>query len=273
MRARWSGAPENRRPAAPGAPGRGARAAGRAAAPIRAAGRPARRPARPVDIRDSECGASCCRCPPPRAPRSSSSRAITSTSLIRGTLVSTHSSVGQQARGQQRQRRVLVAFDFDRIPTGALAAFNQERGHECSPVAEVNDLLAQRNAEPFANRAPAPFGSAAGCPAAVAEPRLTMKLPWAGDTRRRRLSHPFRPARSTSAPGRPRNAFGHAILGRAADSEKCSRRFGVSSGCVRLRKASDSRAARTQAPPARPAVTRKSADNSTSPVVCRRLRS
>ena len=57
-----------------------------------------------------------------------SSRAIASTSAIRGTLVSTHSSVVSTHAASSGSAAVLVAFDLD--GTGeAAAAFNEQSGH------------------------------------------------------------------------------------------------------------------------------------------------
>ena len=74
-----------------------------------------------------------CRCRRPRRRDRCSSRAITSTSLMRGMLVQHALFGGQQAGRQQRQRRVLVAFDRDPARQ-AVAAFNQQcRHHRTSP--------------------------------------------------------------------------------------------------------------------------------------------
>ena len=89
---RSSAAPESRRPEARCARGRRAPAAVRAAAPSRAAGRPARDPGCGCATFGARMRSVVLPMPSTSAPRSRSSRAITSTSPIRGTLVSTHSS-------------------------------------------------------------------------------------------------------------------------------------------------------------------------------------
>ena len=185
---------ESRRPAAPGARGRCARAAGPAAAPSRAAGRPASDRAcrcvtfvqRMRDRRRAE----------PARPRRRRRRAARPSRRRRGCAArssSSHGLVGQQARRQQRQRRVLVAFDRDAAGQPA-AAFDEQCGHGSMygaeaadagsvELSEVDDLFAQRDAEALDARRACSARSGARISRAVASPSWTMKLPCGGDTR------------------------------------------------------------------------------------------
>src|SRR5439155_1640144 len=75
----------------------------------------------------------------------------------------------------------------------------------------------------------------------VAGPSLTMKLPCVGETRAPPMATPFRPARSTSAPAD--HGIPSGIRSRPGSGfRKTQPALGDSSGCVRLRYASDWRA-------------------------------
>ena len=95
--------------------------------------------------------------------------------------------VREQAGGEQRQRRVLVAFDRDAARQPA-AAFDPQCCHVVSTPdqrsieSQVDDLFAQLHAERFANAVLAALDERANV-GAVAPPSLTMKLPCVGETR------------------------------------------------------------------------------------------
>src|SRR5581483_3845364 len=91
--------------------------------------------------------------PSTSAPRSSSSRAITSTSLMRGTFVSTHASVVSRHAASSGSAAFLLpstSTDPDRRWPPSMTSVDIE-------LPEVNDLFAQRDAELFAHRHTTPF--------------------------------------------------------------------------------------------------------------------
>ena len=106
---------------------------------------------------------------------------------------------------------------------------------------------------------------------AVAVPSFTMKFPCAGDTRAPPIATPFIPAPSISAPADhaipagTRSRAGYGVW-------NTQPALGDASGCVRFRCASDCRATARNAAGS-PAVTRNTAESTTSPVCCSRLRS
>ena len=216
---RSCGAPGSRRPAAPAARGRAGRAAGRAAAPSRAAARPARL-----------CGSSrstvAHRMRSVLVPMPSTSRAEIDEQarhhldVADARHVGEHALlVGEQARRDERQRRVLVAADDD-APGQRPAAFDEQCGHRTSSSchargprgpaqrrparaayhSEQANLLAQASRRSGPHLVAAARRSARRMSAAVAPPSLTMKLACTGDTRAPPIAVPFSPARSMSAP-------------------------------------------------------------------------
>ena len=110
---RWCAASGSRRPAAPGARGRCARAAGPSAAPTRAGARPASASGVSLVTVGVEISSVGVPSPLTRAPTPVSRSAITRMSEMRGTFSRRHGLVAEQAGGDQRQRRVLVAVDGD----------------------------------------------------------------------------------------------------------------------------------------------------------------
>ena len=237
------------------------------------------------DLRAAHAQRRACRCPRPAAPRSISSRAITSTSLMRGTLVSTHSSVvSRQAASSGsavfllpststapdrrwppsiskcRHESVVVSVS---VPATQLLSSSGSAGRHRSRR-DRRSLPAARRRSARARR-PGTGRSAGGCRAPSRVPSLTMKLPCVGETRAPPMATPFRPARSTSAPADHGMPSGHARRGPAPGSERCSRRLAcraAASACETPATRAPSRAA----PPARRRETRKTADRRTSPV-------
>ena len=215
--------------------------------------------------------------PSTSAPRSRSSRAITSTSLMRGTLVSTHSSVGEQARGEQRQRGVLVAFDVD--------AARQRGGRLQSAVSTLRASSRQprsrrgRRSRRAARRRSASRTLAwqrsisARMSPRVAPPSLTMKLPCVGETRAPPIARALQPRAIDQRAGRPRECRPAPRRGRDPDSGRCSPALG---DVERLRPLPErQRLARDRAQRRRLARrdTRRPPTAAISPVRCSRLRS
>ena len=125
------------------------------------------------------------------APRSSSSRAITSTSRMRGTFVSTHSSSVSRHAASSGSAAFLLPSTVDpaRQP---LAAFNHQCGHAVQTprsVAQLARTHRDRRSPRAARRRTARArrarhrSTSARMSAAVAPPSLTMKLACVGDTR------------------------------------------------------------------------------------------
>ena len=190
------------------------------------------------------------------APRSSSSRAITSTSLIRGTFVSTHSSVGQQTRRQQRQRGVLVAFDLDaarqpRPPSIMSVAMSAPLIVASKPRYTISSRSSTPNA--FADARACTARSDARMSAAVAPPSLTMKLPCVGETRAPPSTRALQPGAIDERAGRPRDARPAPRRAPAPDSERCSRRS-ASRAAASACETPATRARSRAAPPGSPSV-------------------
>src|SRR5204863_1788363 len=86
--------------------------------------------------------------PSTSAPRSSISRAITSTSLIRGTLVSTHSSrVSRHAASSGSAEFLLPSTATDPDSRWPPSINSVDMG----PLTEIDDLVPQFDAEPLAD--------------------------------------------------------------------------------------------------------------------------
>ena len=146
----------------------------------------------------------------PRPIRRSSS---TSTSRMRGTFVSTHCWSRQQAGGEQRQRRVLVAFDVD-PPRQRASAFNLADASAHQNPAQIDDLVAQLDAEcvraPRLGSARSSWRISAARRAALVDDEVAV--------RRRHACAAYRAPLQAGAidqrAGGPRNAVGHAVARR-----------------------------------------------------------
>ncbi len=145
------------------------------------------------------------------APSSTSRRAITSTSLMRGTLWSTHSSVvSRQADRSGSAAFLLPSTETapDRRRPPSMSSVDIMRIAECAKRGRPNGANI-RQGRRFPRAARRRNGRrtslrhrsmSARISAAVAPPSLTMKLACAGETRAPPTDAPLRPARSTSAP-------------------------------------------------------------------------
>ena len=154
--------------------------------------------------------------PSTSAPRSSSSRAITSTSAMRGTLVERARLAGEQRRRHQRQRGVLVALDVDDAGQ-AVAAFDDERGHDGQGAAGDDQsprrTISSRSVTPKRSRTASRQRSdqRRRCRRRWRVPSLTMKLPCVGETRAPPMPLVLEPGAIDERAGRRRDALGHHV--------------------------------------------------------------
>src|SRR4051812_43336640 len=144
--------------------------------------------------------------PSTSAPRSRSRRAITSTSLIRGTLVSSHHSVVSR----QAASSGSAAFLFPSTETRPESRRPPSISSVDIEVPEVDDLVPELHAETVADRAPAPLDQQAdvsGGRGAVVVDEIAVRGgdPGAAD------AHPLETGAIDERAGRPRNAVRHMI--------------------------------------------------------------
>ena len=145
----------------------------------------------------------------------------------------------EQAGGEDRQRRVLVALDLDDAGEAVAALDDQARPSGGTPRAARSPPPGRRRSA--RRRRPASGRRASPRRARWRPPSLTTKFACTVETRAAPHAAPFRPARSTSAPAEQGTPSGRRTVA-GSGFWKTQPALGRASGCVRLRKASDARA-------------------------------